>query len=268
MTHGMFFLLKLSHPVIYIPRMSTKNKTWGNCEKHRDFVLEKGLAGWPLRKIGKQIGSSAKTVKKFLSLNGVVREYKNTYCGEWNPCWKGGRRIDDGGYVQILKPDHPCSTQNGYIPEHRLVMEELIGRVLFDHEKVLHKNGDKTDNRPENLELFVYALKRIDKSGYVELRLPNHPDARKSGYILEHRLVMEKHIGRRLDSREVVHHKNGDKSDNRIENLHLFSDNSSHLRHELTGKIPAWTQDGLDRMRKGIDRSSNLRRGKSRQNKA
>ncbi len=247
--------------------MNTK-KRWGNCEKHRDFVLEKGIAGWPLRKIGKHIGSNATSVKKFLERNGVIREYKTTYAGEWNPSWKGGRRVDASGYVYVLKPDHPTSQENGYVLEHRLVMEEFLGRHLFDYEKVLHKNGDKTDNRLENLELFVYAQKRIDKSGYIEIRLPSHPDARKSGYILEHRLVMEKKIGRRLSRKEVVHHKNGDKADNRIQNLHLFSDNKSHLRHELTGKIPNWSQDGLDRMRQGIDLSANLRRGKTRQKKA
>jgi|SRR5690554_6681668 len=77
--------------------------------------------------------------------------------------------------------------------------------------------------------------KRVDADGYVVVYCPEHPNARKQKTMLEHRLVMENHIGRFLRPEEVVHHVNGNKQDNRIENLMLFSKNSSHLRFELTG---------------------------------
>ena len=60
------------------------------------------------------------------------------------------------GYVLRRVPSHPrAKTANGYILEHVLVMEELLGRYLADGENVHHKNGVKDDNRPENLELWV-----------------------------------------------------------------------------------------------------------------
>ena len=65
--------------------------------------------------------------------------------------------------------------------------------------------------------------RRIDKEGYVRVYAPNEPGAYKSGQIKEHRLVMQQHLGRPLESYEEIHHINGIKTDNRIENLQLRS---------------------------------------------
>lgn len=66
--------------------------------------------------------------------------------------------------------------------------------------------------------------------GYIQIKTPEHPFSDKNGYVLEHRLVMEAHIGRTLLPMEVVHHINGIAGDNRIENLMLFSDSRPHSR--------------------------------------
>lgn len=65
--------------------------------------------------------------------------------------------------------------------------------------------------------------RRTDKSGYVYVKVQNHPFSTAKNEILEHRLVMEKHIGRYLLPTEEVHHKNTIRDDNRIENLELWS---------------------------------------------
>ncbi len=65
--------------------------------------------------------------------------------------------------------------------------------------------------------------RRQTKKGYIATWKPLHPSAGKSGYVMEHRLVMESHLGRFLKRNEVVHHKNGVKDDNRLENLELMS---------------------------------------------
>lgn len=72
----------------------------------------------------------------------------------------------------------------------------------------------------------------FDKFGYVMVHKPDHPHASKGGYVREHRLVMEQHIKRFLLPSEVVHHINGDVSDNRIENLHLYETNADHKRDD------------------------------------
>ncbi len=71
--------------------------------------------------------------------------------------------------------------------------------------------------------------KYINEDGYVLLWAPNHPAAHGGKYVLEHRLVMERHLGRLLRRDESIHHRNGIKSDNRIENLEVMSP-SKHSR--------------------------------------
>jgi len=68
--------------------------------------------------------------------------------------WKGGKFTTSKGYVMFRNPEHP-SACNGYVFEHRLVMEKHLGRYLLKHETVHHKNGVRSENRIENLELWT-----------------------------------------------------------------------------------------------------------------
>lgn len=83
----------------------------------------------------------------------------------------------------------------------------------------------------------------ISGNGYIYIYKPKHPFATKN-YVLEHRLVMEKHLGRYLTKEEIVHHKGikypiksmENRSDNRIENLQLFANKSAHRVYHCKNK--------------------------------
>lgn len=74
--------------------------------------------------------------------------------GEKAAHWRGGRSVDGEGYIRVYAPTHPKAFgHGGYVREHRLVMEQHLGRYLESHETVHHINGNKADNRIENLQV-------------------------------------------------------------------------------------------------------------------
>lgn len=94
------------------------------------------------------------------------------------PRKNGGKHIDKDGYIRVYCPNHPSviNKRRKDVLEHRLIMEQKIGRYLTKEEVVHHKNEVRTDNHPDNLMLFpnnvehlryhnIYSTERLSKIG-------------------------------------------------------------------------------------------------------
>lgn len=104
------------------------------------------------------------------------------------------------------------------------------GKIICDKAKlcrICHAKKQHKDNKfgktPSGKKHWKWNDGRTLKNGYWLILSPNHPYKNARDYVYEHRLVMEKKLGRYLKSSEIVHHINGIRTDNRIKNLFLTS---------------------------------------------
>ncbi len=111
-------------------------------------------AGETIKEIAARFGVSRPTIAKSLSRSRVTRRAAKqrigVMSGDRNPAWKGGRHQRVDGYW-VLRVDGADRL------EHRVVMERAIGRALRADEFVHHRDGDRSNNDPSNLELMTQS---------------------------------------------------------------------------------------------------------------
>jgi len=168
---------------------------------------------------------------------GEIRKAKelgyknNTYKFIWKAC-------------EICGKERWVDLRHGKPVSLRCISCSSIGRP---HSNETKKKLSEMNRGPSNPKWKGGRTKT--KQGYINIKL--QPDnffysmAAKSGYVLEHRLVMAQHLGRCLQPWELVHHRNDTKDDNRFENLKLTT-NKSHSADHRKGYRDGYRQGYLD----------------------
>lgn len=100
------------------------------------------------------LGKSRSAIGRWCKRYDLETQRTGPRNGELHPEWKGGRK-HLGRYLYIYSPDHPNATKQKYVAEHRLVMENKLGRYLLKTEAVHHKDGNPENNHSDNLEVFA-----------------------------------------------------------------------------------------------------------------
>lgn len=125
-----------------------------------------------------------------------------------------------------------CGVKKLFYPSHATTRKKYCSKKCYSYSK---------KGKPMKCERYIaYKDKHHNwnngiynnHAGYRMLSTKDHPSKQK--YVMEHRLVMEKHLGRYLKPNEVIHHINEIKTDNRIENLKLCSSQAEHRRLHAT----------------------------------
>ncbi len=144
------------------------------------MIVDLYRAGLSSIGIAKTIGRSKYYVLTQLRAAGVVRSQSDAAklgfaTGRRKKRIGSGRRIHSDGYIQLMVKDHPCADRFGYVLQHRLVMESAIGRFLKPSEDVHHINGNRQDNRIENLEL-------LSRSAHISIHAKQRPRTQRGTF--------------------------------------------------------------------------------------
>lgn len=147
--------------------VSPTRKFFASSDELRRFYVDQGHT---IRWLSEHYRVSVRTVNNWLDAYGLrltseqlIERQKGR--SSWN---YRGYKMTQRGYVYVRRLGHPAANRDGYVMEHRLVMEAAIGRAVLPAEQIHHIDLSKANNRIENLMLFPSAAAHTEFHKYLE----------------------------------------------------------------------------------------------------
>jgi hypothetical protein len=106
--------------------------------------------------------------------------------GENNPAWKGGSYIEpEKGYRMIRMPSHHRARANGYVLEHIIIAEQILGRRLKPNEEIHHRDRDRANNDPNNLQVYDSHLEHWTIEHLADIQRARHAAVLRARKVVE-----------------------------------------------------------------------------------
>jgi hypothetical protein len=186
--------------------------------EHASEVVAAYQGGSSLQILASQYDVTGPTVAKYLRKQGIVLRTRSELNRQRAP-------VDECQLRRLVDEALTLPT----IAQRLGVSEATVERRM----RALGLRSKHGRGSPMEKNYFWKGGRNIDSDGYVLIKKSGHPYATKAGYVREHRLVMERELGRYLEPHEIVHHrKTAEKSNNHPDNLLLYADNHEHFLHE------------------------------------
>ena len=212
-------------------------------KNNKDAIINDYLAGKTLSEVGKKYGFSYGTIQRVLARSDVQKRNSADYLNK-KRSWS--RSVEDEVKELYLSGLSAEEIGKKYKKSAKPIYTILRRLGVDRRDASYYAAGEKN--------YFWKGGTIVDKHGYILVHAPEHPHRTANNKVREHRLIMEKKLGRYLRPEEVVDHINGKKSDNRPENLRVYKNNAAHLAATLKGKRPNWSKEGKRKLKEQADK--------------
>lgn len=190
------------------------------CEENRDLIIELNNLGFDRWEIAEKIGTTKHSLQSWMQHQKIPAL-----------CLRGKSLLRHKEQIRQMIEQERMTLQQ--VAKHFCVHRSTLERAISPWQLKTNRTGPRAGK--EHGQMWKGG-RILSKWWYIDVYAPLHPLAKKSGYVSEHRLMMEVVLGRYLTKDEVVDHRDSHTQHNWPSNLRLYATNKDHLSETLSGR--------------------------------